>query len=42
LTRFAVTTRYPGVTEPVTIEEYQRAVAIAEEVVKWAEGQINR
>jgi HEPN domain-containing protein len=30
LTRFAVGTRYPGVAEPVTHEEYQKAVAIAE------------
>lgn len=40
LTRFAVATRYPGVTEPVTGEEYQRAVAIANVVVQWAEGRI--
>jgi HEPN domain-containing protein len=40
LTRFAVSTRYPGVTEPVTSEEYQRAVMIADAVVQWAEGQI--
>jgi HEPN domain-containing protein len=37
LTRFAVTTRYPGVAEPVTAEEHHRAVAIAEAVVKWAD-----
>ena len=29
LTRFAVVTRYPGIAEPVTREEYERAVAIA-------------
>lgn len=40
LTRFAVVTRYPGITEPVTEEEYNRAVTIAETVVKWAEEQI--
>jgi HEPN domain-containing protein len=40
LTRFAVVTRYPGVTEPVTAEERQRAVAIAAIVVQWAEGRI--
>jgi HEPN domain-containing protein len=40
LTRFAVSTRYPGVTEPVTVEEYQRAVMIADAVVQWAKGQI--
>lgn len=40
LTRFAVSTRYPGVTEPVTAEEHQRAVAIADDVVQRAEGQI--
>jgi HEPN domain-containing protein len=41
LTRFAVTNRYPGVTEPVTDEEHQRAVAIAEAVAQWAEERIN-
>ena len=42
LTRFAVVTRYPGVAEPVTREEYQRAVKIAEAVVRWAEKQITQ
>jgi len=36
LTRFAVVTRYPGIAEPVTQEEYERAVAIAEAVIDWA------
>jgi HEPN domain-containing protein len=36
LTRYAVTTRYPGVIEPVTQEEYEKAIAIAENVVQWA------
>jgi HEPN domain-containing protein len=40
LTRFAAVTRYPGVAEPVTIEEHQRAVAIAAAVVQWADGCI--
>jgi HEPN domain-containing protein len=40
LTRFAAATRYPGVAEPVTAEEHQRAVATAAAVVRWAEGQI--
>src|SRR5262245_48398366 len=29
LTRFAAVTRYPGIAEPVTVEEHQRAVATA-------------
>lgn len=37
LTRFAVETRYPGLSEPVTQEEYEKAIAIADDVVKWAE-----
>lgn len=41
LTRYAVGTRYPGVTEPITEEEYQEAVHIAETVLAWAEGQIS-
>jgi HEPN domain-containing protein len=36
LTRFAVATRYPGVAEPLTQEEYEIAVAIAETVIAWA------
>lgn len=40
LTRFAVFTRYPGVGPPVSREEYEEALAIAEAVVRWAEGQI--
>ena len=36
LTRFAVATRYPSVAEPVTTDEHQRDVAIAEAVVQWA------
>jgi HEPN domain-containing protein len=40
LTRFAVATRYPGLTEPVTEEEYEKAVAVAEVVVRWAEDRI--
>lgn len=40
LSRFAVATRYPGLDEPVTREEYERAVAIAEAMVRWAEERI--
>ena len=36
ITRFAVAARYPGLAEPVTEEEYERAVAIAKEVLEWA------
>ena len=38
LTDYAVVTRYPGLAEPVTEEEYEEAVALAERVVKWVEG----
>ena len=37
LTRYAVVTRYPGLLEDVTCDQYDEAVAIAEEVVRWAE-----
>jgi HEPN domain-containing protein len=40
LTRYAVITRYPGVTEPVTDLLYREAVSQAETVVRWAEQQI--
>src|SRR5688572_2072722 len=36
LTRYAVTTRYPGVAESVTEVEYHRAVTTAAAVVQWA------
>jgi HEPN domain-containing protein len=41
LTRYAVATRYPGLSEPVTREEYEEAVNIAEEVVRWAQEMID-
>ncbi len=37
LTRFVVATRYPGPQEPVTSEDYEKAVMIAVTVVRWAE-----
>lgn len=37
LTRFAVETRYPSLAEAVTREDYNRAVAIAAEVILWVE-----
>jgi HEPN domain-containing protein len=37
LTDYAVTTRHPGVYEPVTLDEYSKAVNIADAVVRWAE-----
>lgn len=37
LSDYAVEARYPGLTEPVSAEEYQEALALAEEVVRWVE-----
>ncbi len=37
LTTYATMSRYPGEAEPVTEDEYQEAVSIAEQVVQWAE-----
>jgi HEPN domain-containing protein len=37
LTDYAVLSRYPGDLEPVTEDEYQKALSLAEIVVKWAE-----
>ena len=34
---YAVEARYPGLAEPVTHEEYEEAVSIAEAVIRWAE-----
>jgi HEPN domain-containing protein len=36
LTDYAVKTRYPGESEPVTKEEYEEAVTIAETIYHWA------
>ena len=42
LTRYALITRYPGIARPVSEQEYAEAVAVAEEVVRWAEERIGR
>lgn len=40
LTEFAVQTRYPGVAEPVTRDEYEETIRIAESVITWVGEQI--
>ena len=40
LTQYALHTRYPGFEEPVSESEYEEAIAIAEAVVRWAEGRL--
>jgi HEPN domain-containing protein len=40
LTDYSVEARYPGPYEPVTEEELQESLTIAEAVVAWAEGLI--
>jgi HEPN domain-containing protein len=40
LSDYAVATRYPGVAEPVTREEYAEALQLAEQVVTWARNVI--
>jgi len=37
LSSFAWEARYPGLNEPVTVEEYQEALRHATAVVAWAE-----
>lgn len=37
LTPYAVQSRYPGFESPVTHEEWEQAVGLAEQVVHWAE-----
>lgn len=37
LTPFAVITRYPGTVRPITEQEHERVLAIAEAVIQWAE-----
>jgi len=40
LTSYASDTRYPGITTPVTREEYIEAVRLAQHVLLWAEDQV--
>lgn len=40
LTEFAISTRYPGLSPPVSQEAYDQALAIAEAVVCWAEEKL--
>jgi HEPN domain-containing protein len=42
LSGYAVETRYPGLSEPVTWQEYEEAVAVAEEVIRWAQAIIGQ
>jgi HEPN domain-containing protein len=41
LTEYAVETRYPGVFEPVTQEEFEEAVRLAEVVLVWAQDVVD-
>ena len=40
LTRYASEARYPGLDEPMTEEEYEEAVNMAEGVLTWATSQV--
>ena len=40
LTVFAAEARYPGLGEAITVDEYQRAVAMAKDVVHWAKSVV--
>ena len=40
LTRFAVETRYPGLSGPVTKKEHRGTVRIATAVLRWAEREV--
>ena len=42
LSDYAVETRYPGLSEPVSEKEYRDAVALAETVVRWADKQLTQ
>jgi len=42
LSDYAVENRHPGLSEPVTRGEYEEALSIAEEVVRWAEKQLKK
>ncbi len=40
LTRFAVRARYPGASAPVTRNEHEQAISLADAVVAWAHTQV--
>lgn len=42
LTEYATVFRYPGEIEPITEEEYHHLLAVASDVIRWAEAMINR
>jgi HEPN domain-containing protein len=42
LTDYSVESRYPGPFEPITEEEFEKALQIAEAVVTWSESQIEK
>ena len=42
LTDYAVQTRYPGDYTPLSKQEYQRAVEVAEIVLRWVEKTLNK
>jgi len=42
LTDYAVLSRYPGNLEPIEVDEYREAVALAEAVVKWSMAMVAR
>lgn len=42
LTDYVVSGRYPGEYEPVTKEDFDKALRLTESVVKWAEDTIGR
>jgi HEPN domain-containing protein len=42
LTRFAWEVRYPGLGEPVSGQEYEQAVTLAEHAVEWATTLVER
>ena len=41
LTEYATVFRYPGTAEPITEEEYQHLLAMAGNVVRWAEERVS-
>jgi HEPN domain-containing protein len=42
LTRFAAETRYPGDLEPITPDELEQAIALADKTIAWARAQIQQ
>lgn len=41
LNGYSVAARYPGLAEPVSLEEYQEALALARDAIRWVQNEMS-